>query len=424
MAEGNSGQSKGLGELFVEFGQKGGSGLMKALNGISAQFLLTKNTAQQAINMVKDFSKNALNTTVSMDKFSSVTGISAEKLQKWNVWLKLNNYSTEQFLGNIKSLQENMLDIQMGRGNLKGWTLLGLDPHNFDFKKPDEALAAILKRLQQVNEATGALALREMGLSQDLLYLAKQANNQFDERLLLTDKELDNLRKQQAGWNALGATWQAAQEKFIANQSWIVGLLQDTSTWITDLVLKLDDLKATIEDEDTFLGKLWKLWNYKQNQDFLAQMIKKGAIQKPEDVQRLLNSPEKLEKYKRLVKEQKSREIRAKYDYKHPEQTQIQSPFDTGNENTSSQEISNRGTVGNQQPQPLLVPVPELDNQPSIPKKLPPVPSNLTSYNTNNVININQTINSTADATLVANEATSSLIRSLSQAELNNPQVV
>ncbi len=57
MAEGNSGQSKGLGELFVEFGQKGGSGLMKTLNGISAQFLLTKNSAQQAINMVKDFSK-------------------------------------------------------------------------------------------------------------------------------------------------------------------------------------------------------------------------------------------------------------------------------------------------------------------------------------------------------------------------------
>lgn len=34
----DNGQSKGLGELFVEFGQKGGSGLMKALNGISAQF--------------------------------------------------------------------------------------------------------------------------------------------------------------------------------------------------------------------------------------------------------------------------------------------------------------------------------------------------------------------------------------------------
>ena len=424
MAEGNSGQSKGLGELFVEFGQKGGSGLMKTLNGISAQFLLTKNTAQQAINMVKDFSKNALNTTVALDKFNAVTGIPVEKLREWDKWAKLNNYSTEEFLGNIKALQENMLKIKMTGEGQEGWTLLGLSPYDFDFREPEKALSAIIKRVKQLDPAVAAFGLREIGLSEDLLYAYDQQNTKLEKRLILNKENSENLRKEQEAWNTLDVTWQAAQEKFIANQSWIVGLLQDTSTWITDLVLKLDDLKATIEDEDTFLGKLWKLWNYKQNQDFLAQMIKKGAIQKPEDVQRLLNSHEKLEKYKRLVKEQKSREIRAKYDYKHPEQTQIQSPFDTGNENTSSQEITNRGTVGNQQPQPLLVPVPELDNQPSIPKKLPPVPSNLTKYNTNNVININQTINSTADATLVANEATSSLIRSLSQAELNNPQVV
>ncbi len=403
MAE--SGQSKGLGELFVEFGQKGGSGLMKSLNGISAQFLLTKNTAQQAINMVKDFSKNALNTTVSMDKFSSVTGISAENLQKWNVWLKLNNYSTEQFLGNIKSLQENMLDIQMGRGNLKGWTLLGLDPHNFDFKKPDEALAAILKRLQQVNEATGALALREMGLSQDLLYLAKQANNQFDERLLLTDKELENLRKQQAGWNALGATWQAAQNKFIANQRWINSLLE-----ITNNLLSYP-------------------WQSKEEKEYTKTKIKNFAINannslqsgiwKDNFISNKLPAPLRAAAFAQsyLLEKFKSPEPQ-----KPKEQHNITSPLKT--QPAVNVNITNRGTSGNTMPQPMLVPVPELDNQPSIPEKLPPVPNNLTSYNTSNVININQTINSTADASLVANESASSIRRSLSRVELINPQVV
>lgn len=405
MAEGNSGQSKGLGELFVEFGQKGGSGLMKTLNGISAQFLLTKNSAQQAINMVKDFSKNALNTTVSMDKFSSVTGISAEKLQKWNVWLKLNNYSTEQFLGNIKSLQENMLDIQMGRGNLKGWTLLGLDPHNFDFKKPDEALAAILKRLQQVNEATGALALREMGLSQDLLYLAKQANNQFDERLLLTDKELDNLRKQQAGWNALGATWQAAQDKFIANQQWINNLLEITNKLLSYPWQNKEEQQYTKTKTKNFAinaNNSLQSWIWKDN--FISEKLP-APLRATAFAQSYL-----LEKFKAPVPK------------KPKEEHNITSPLKT--QPATDISINSRGTVGSTIPQPMLVPVPELDNQTSIPEKLPPVPNNLTSYNTSNVININQTINSTADATLVANEATSSLIRSLSQTELNNPQVV
>lgn len=417
MAEGNSAQSKGLGELFVEFGQKGGSGLMKTLNGISAQFLLTKNSAQQAINMVKDFSKNALNTTVALDKFNAVTGIPVEKLREWDKWAKLNNYSTEEFLGNIKALQQNMLEIQMGRGNLKGWTLLGLDPHNFDFREPEKALSAILKRVKQVEPAVAALAIREMGLSESLLYAYDQQNTKLEKRLILNKRESDNLREQQTAWNTLSVTWQAAQENFIANQSWIVGLLQDTSTWITDLVLKWGDLKEAIESNPWF--QKFIEW---QNNNYLNGLYTKGI--KGTDIDKLRKNPEKLEKYKRLVKEQDRRNIRTKYDYKHPEQAQIQSPFDIENKNISSQEITNRGTVGNQQPQPLLVPVPELDNQPSIPEKLPPAPSNLTSYNTSNVININQTINSNADAKVVANEATSTLIRSLSQVELNNPQVV
>lgn len=423
MAE--SEQSKGLGELFVEFGQKGGSGLMKSLNGISAQFLLTKNTAQQAVNLVKDFSKNALNTTVSMDKFSSVTGISAENLQKWNVWLKLNNYSTEQFLGNLKSLQENMLDVQMGRGNLKGWTLLGLDPHNFDFKKPDEALAAILKRLQQVNEATGALALREMGLSQDLLYLAKQANNQFDERLLLTDKELENLRKQQAGWNALGATWQAAQNKFIANQQWINNLLEITNKLLSYPWQNKEEKQYTKTKAKNFTinaNNSLQSWIWKDN--FISERLP-APLRAAAFAQSYL-----LEKFK------------SPEPQKPKEQHNITSPLKT--QPAVNVNITNRGTVGNTMPTPFytpvntgvdntgasrtpynLIPVDDLNNQPStIPEKLPPVPNNLTSYNTSNVININQTINSTADASLVANESANSIRRSLSRVELINPQVV
>lgn len=404
----DNGQSKGLGELFVEFGQKGGSGLMKALNGISAQFLLTKNTAQQAINMVKDFSKNALNTTVALDKFNSTTGIPLDKLQKWNVWLKLNNYSTEEFLGNIASVQQELLNIQSGKGgHLTGWTLLGgLDPHNFDFKKPDEALAAILERLQQVDEATGAYALREMGLSQDLLYLAKQHNDQFDERLLLSDKELDNLRKQQAGWNALGATWQAAQDKFIANQQWINNLLENTNKLLS------------------------YPWQNKEEQQYIKTKIKNFAINTNNSLQSWIWKDnfisEKLPAPLRAAAFAQSyflEKFKSPAPKKPKEEHNITSPINTQNKNNSSG-ITNRGTVGNIMPQPMLVPLPELDNQLSIPEKLPPVPNNLTSYNTNNVININQTINSTADPVLVANESTNGIKRSLSQIELSNPQVV
>lgn len=403
MAEGNSGQSKGLGELFVEFGQKGGSGLMKTLNGISAQFLLTKNTAQQAINMVKDFSKNALNTTVALDKFNAVTGIPVEKLREWDKWAKLNNYSTEEFLGNIKALQQNMLEIKMTGKGQNGWYLLGLDPHNFDFREPEKALSAILKRVKQLDSAVAARGLREIGLSESLLYAYDQQNTKLKKRLILNEKESENLRKLQEAWNTLGVTWQAAQEKFIANQQWINNLLE-----ITNQLLSYP-------------------WQNKEEQQYTKTKTKNFAINannslyswiwKDNFISRRLPAPLRAAAF---IESSILEKFKSPEPQKPKEQHNITSPLKT----QPAANITNRGTVGNQQPQPLLVPVPELDNQPSsIPEKLPPTPKNL-SYNTNNVININQTINSNADAKVVANEATSTLIRSLSQIELSNPQVV
>lgn len=409
----DNGQSKGLGELFVEFGQKGGSGLMKALNGISAQFLLTKNTAQQAINMVKDFSKNALNTTVAFDKFNATTGISVEKLRGWDKWLKLNNYSTEEFLGNIASVQQELIDIQSGKGgHLKGWTLLGLDPHNFDFHKPEEALTAVLKRLQQVDEAVGSMALAELGWSKSLLYLAKQHNDLYDTRYNLDEENIKTLREQQDLWNALNVTWEAAQDKFIANQTWINTLLKDAYR-LLNLPIK------SREEQYQYIDKT-------------IQSLKNFGKDKPDT---LIGPPVSTVKINQIllrnIKDAVKDYIIGYQNYKkNPKKIlpryNITSPIDKQNKNTSSQEITNRGTVGNEQPMPFYAPVDgSSDYVPaSVPQNNSIPPNNVTSYNTNNVININQTINSTADPVLVANESTNGIKRSLSQIELSNPQVV
>lgn len=409
MAEGNSGQSKGLGELFVEFGQKGGSGLMKTLNGISAQFLLTKNSAQQAINMVKDFSKNALNTTVALDKFNAVTGIPVEKLREWDKWAKLNNYSTEEFLGNIKALQENMLKIKMTGEGQEGWTLLGLSPYDFDFREPEKALSAIIKRVKQLDPAVAAFGLREIGLSDSLLYFDNQRNNLYDERWELSKKNNDTLREQQALWNTIDVTWDAAQQKFIANQTWINKLLKEGIKLLNFPIKSREEQYQYIDEKSQFLKNFakdnWYFW-----------FTPFGALIKAKHI---INN-DAIEDY-----------ITGYLNYKkNPKKTinktqhNIKPAIDIQNKNTSSQEITNRGSVGNEIPQPYYGPVGNEDAPASIQQSTSVPPSNLTSYNTNNVININQTINSTADATLVANEATSSLIRSLSQTELNNPQVV
>lgn len=230
---GGAAESK-LGQLYVELGAKGLGGLVKGLNGLSAQFLLTKNAAQQAIKPIVNMSMNAANTVTGWDKLSAVTGLSLKELQQISRFTGLNNIDFSSFTGQLKNVQQRLLDIRTGMSNdVQGFALLGLDPHRFDPKKPMELLNAVQKKVETVDTVTAAAALRWLGLSEDLLYVWEQQNNNFDERLNLSDEELNNLKEQQSAWNSLKVTWQAAQQKFIANQTWINDLLQKTMNWLS-----------------------------------------------------------------------------------------------------------------------------------------------------------------------------------------------
>lgn len=220
--------SKGIGELFVEFGTTGLGQFLKGLNGVKAQFLLSKAAAEQFTKPLINMSKNAAGGITALSKLNAVTGLSIKQLQELKVWTKLNNVEFGDFMGQVQSLQQNLLDIAMGRGNVKGYALLGLNPKDMDYRNPLEALGKIRERILQLDEATGLLAIREIGLSENVYYAMKQQNNAFDERLLLNKQEAESLSEQQAAWNSLGATWQAVQDKFIAKQGWIINLLNKT----------------------------------------------------------------------------------------------------------------------------------------------------------------------------------------------------
>lgn len=233
--ESSSAAQNKMGELYVDFGTKGAGGLLKSLNGIKAQFLLTKTAAEQAIKPLVGVSKGATGGVTELNKLNAVTGLSIKQLQDLKIWSELNNISFGELAGQIQNMQRNLLDIRLGRGDVSGYQLLGLDPSSLDYRKPMEAFSKIRERVQQVDAATGALALRQLGFSEDLLYAFKQSNNQFDQRLKLNNKEIDSLNKQQRAWNTLSTTWNQAQSKFIANQGWIVDLLEKTTNAIEQL---------------------------------------------------------------------------------------------------------------------------------------------------------------------------------------------
>ena len=156
-----------LGELFVEFGSKGLGGLLKGLNGIQAQFLLTKNAAQQAFKPLENMSKNAAKSVVNYDKLNAILGLTPKQLQNLDIWAKLNNADLGTLSGQIGQLQQDLLNLAQGKGMSEGWAKLGIDPRQFSYKEPLKAFDAILQRISQMDEATAALALTELGYSKE-----------------------------------------------------------------------------------------------------------------------------------------------------------------------------------------------------------------------------------------------------------------
>lgn len=233
--ESNASAQNKMGELYVDFGTKGLGGLLSGLNGVKAQFLLTKTAAEQAIKPLVGMSKSAAGSVTEFNKINAVTGLTISQLQDLKVWSELNNVSFGELTNQLKSMQQNLLDIRLGRGDVSGYQLLGIDPSQLDYRNPMQAFARIRERVQQVDEATGALALRQLGFSEDLLYAFKQNNNEIDKRLFLNNKEVQSLNEQQKAWNRLSVTWSQAQQKFIANQKWIVDLLDKTTGFLNTL---------------------------------------------------------------------------------------------------------------------------------------------------------------------------------------------
>lgn len=229
-------QSK-LGELFIDIGSSGLGTLVKGLNTVSASFLLTKNAATQALKPIISMSQKGGNTVTTLDKLSSVTGLTLEQLQKLQIQATLSNTSFEELTGQIQNFQKTLQDILIkGTGNNRGFAMLGLSPRDFDPSKPLEALDKISQRVMQLRPEVAAYALDELGISRDLIYYWQQGTKEVDQRAILEKDELKTLRRQQDAWNNLKMTSGQMTNKLMANLPVIADIINKISDTLMNLV--------------------------------------------------------------------------------------------------------------------------------------------------------------------------------------------
>lgn len=249
MADNEQKNSASLGGLFVEFGLKGLGGLIKGLNSVSATFLLTKNAGQQMLQPLANMSKQAGKSVVALDKLNSVTGISVGQLQALKQWSTLNNIDFNDYIGQVHTLQNALMDLSLGNpGQLTNIaTMLDINPMDLNPTKPLESMKKIenaIRRIYQVGNEESKLkastALRLLGLNEELAYSYTRANKQIDKSLLLTDKQIDKLREQQESWNGLKVASGSFFNKLMSNAGIFKNFIDGATKAFKDLVAFID----------------------------------------------------------------------------------------------------------------------------------------------------------------------------------------
>ena len=191
-------QSKGIGELFVEFSAKGLPTLLKGLNSVSASFLLTKNAAEQFTKPIINTGKQAANSAVGVSKLSSSLGTTYLEAQKLQLYFQKHNLS-ESLLGDLGSTADMLTKVQMGIGGISGEFAYAMHRMGLSWTDYDGSIESMEKLMHDVNNATKTMNPRErrimlqsIGWSPEMGYAFDRGINRKDA-LTLPDDVINNL---------------------------------------------------------------------------------------------------------------------------------------------------------------------------------------------------------------------------------------
>ena len=217
--------TKGLGELFVELGLKGLGGTLKGLNAVSAQFLLTKNAAEQAIKPISNLSQKAGNNILDLEKTAMrMSGVNAQSLYSLQQFARANRANAETVINDLKNMQQTIIEIRK-KGGGQFFDQIGIDPTSLDWKKPFETMDYIVKTLNKIGDpSVRANAYSMLQITEETQWLYEKGERTFTKYNSLDKERLANLKQQGEQWNKLNVEVDVLKDKVMASGPIAVGL--------------------------------------------------------------------------------------------------------------------------------------------------------------------------------------------------------
>lgn len=256
-----------IAELFLQLGVKGQNETKNVLSGIKQEI---SSLGEAATDMVagitgmiagisasiyafKQFSKQSNQAGQDLVKFENITGMSADRLQRWQYLGLKAAVSADQMKSAFLGVQSNISKLVLSQGT--GGPLGALiSTTGFDVKRARDLeytmtkvreYAQKLKTLPEINEIAAAL-----GVSPEVLQAFKRSKGVDLEKVSLahrySEKETKTLSNMGTQWDMLGDQVEHAIGRL--NAKFGPKLVKDL-TQFADVMIKFVDLLATLAEK-------------------------------------------------------------------------------------------------------------------------------------------------------------------------------
>lgn len=225
MADTGQAQNK-LGELFVDIGVGGLGKTLKALNSVSATFLMTKNAAVQAIKPIVDMGKQAASGAVGIGQMANslaTTAVNAQKLK----WL-FKQYNVEGAESGIGNLQQVLNRANTGYGGIDDMMAMSMQELGLHWRNYDGSFESVTKLIKDIQTAFKERKVRKedqikhlqnMGLDTRLAYLFDRSDFDISKMNAYSDKDAQALIEFQESLQNLSIQKEITKAKAISKGS-------------------------------------------------------------------------------------------------------------------------------------------------------------------------------------------------------------
>jgi hypothetical protein len=170
-----------IGDLFIALGFKvtGREQFQDAEKGMHSATLkasalaLAVNAINYAFLRMMDAARAS---AVEMKNFSAATGLSADELKKWQAAGVVNDVQAKEMTTFVEGLQQRVSEIQLGRGNIAPFQMLGVLPSRDTFGM----LKQISTALRQLPPDIARVAAADLGANEAMVGFLRQQNLQLD----------------------------------------------------------------------------------------------------------------------------------------------------------------------------------------------------------------------------------------------------